>query len=161
MRIFNYWGRIGTVITLVLVFSGLSLAAAEQPQKPQIPAVIHECEMGDGTHFCSTWRWNGSAFEKTGPDGITEMLTIRFGKVRGSQSAEGRGIPVTFVREVKSGVANGLGAVYKAELRDGKIENGTVTWTYMGIVKSGNWSGTYSYTPEENNQQRSPGGAGL
>jgi hypothetical protein len=83
-------------------------------------------------------------------------VTIHFDKVRGTHT----GIPVTFIRDVKSGVARGLSVVYKAELRDGKIENGKVTWTYMGIVKFGSWGGTYSYAPKENGQQVPASGAG-
>lgn len=140
MNKLNFLSR-GAVVTLALLFSCFSAVAAEETPKPRIPAQIQECEMGEGRYICLTWRWNGNAYEKTGPDGITETITIQFDKTHNSQS----GIPVTFVRDVKSGAAEGLGVIYKAELRDGKIENGKVEWTYMNISKTGTWSGTYSY----------------
>lgn len=137
--------RFVAVIALATFLPCISLAASEGSQKPRIPAVIHECESGEGTYICLDWHWNGSAYEKTGPDGLTEIVTLRFDKTP-AHAVAGQGVPVTFIREVKTGVADGLGVTYKAVLSDGKIENGTVKWTYKGIEKSGTWTGTYAYS---------------
>lgn len=126
----------GVWIALAICLPGFRMAAGQQSQKSNIPNTVAECETRGKTRLCATWHWNGTEYDASWPDGSVGKLKIRF-EGPAPQSH------VTFTRIDKTGSYAGLTAVYTGQVQNGKIENGSVQWIYSGIVKHGQWSGTF------------------
>ena len=127
----------GAVIALALLTAGVKMASSQTAPTVKLPATIQECEKKSGSMVCLPWKLNGNGSEAQGPDGSAEKITPLLNKSNGTKFA--------FIRTVSSQTGDDLGVFYEAELRNGKIQNGGVTWTVQGIQNYGTWDGTYSY----------------
>ena len=106
--------------------SGTSAAAAN------IPPTVHECET-HGFTFCGTWKLEDNCFKATWINGAVATLTVdHWGPA-----------DVVVSRIDPSGVSAGLSARYEGQIDGNKIENGKVTWTWLGFTWSGTWNANW------------------
>jgi hypothetical protein len=112
--------------------SALSTTPILDGSSANTPTTVHECET-HGLTFCGTWTLEGNRFKAAWINGAVATLTIdHWGPA-----------DVVISRIDPSGVSTGLSARYEGQINGNEIENGKVTWTWLGFTWSGTWNANW------------------